>query len=350
MSARTARKNAGFLRQFLFVVEMAGLLLAARYLTATELVSFDVTPAVVGCPQHDSNLPVLSGYEAVSIQLKISTFVDPRASGTLGQLLYRIRSHQGQSTVLDYAPKTEMLSSYEGPVEMTLSDETTEHLGMKLSSAYESLVRAEVGSDNGRKSGQCAKFRRQAIHDTVVTSGTVDQASGVYFKLNNSFDRTLEGDKIFSILLQLPVGWKNELLNVTLQAWGPSQSHRDPVAEASFPIAVWREGAPQARQTAMELAQSVQYLKELSGQYDRTIQQRAYPSVFHRLGAALEVIDPKIPRNWLNQVFFTEIDPYHDPRISKMPVDVRVGILNYQEARQHVLAHSTGDDSRLVAR
>jgi hypothetical protein len=329
---------------------MGGLLLAANFLIGAEPVSFDLAPAVVGKPLLDPPLAIPSGYEAVEVKLNISTLVDPRAGGTIGQLLYRIRSHRGQSTVLDYSPKTELQSGYDGPVEVTLTDEQSEHVGIKLSGAYETLVRGELGADNAKKNGQCAKFRRQAVQDSVVTSGTVEQASGVYFKLSTSFDRTLEGDKAFSLLLLLPVGWSAELLQVNLQAWGHSQLQRDPVAEASFPVAVWRAGDMQARQTAMALAESVQYLHDLSQQHNRAIQQRAYPSVFHRLGAALEVVDPKIPHNWLSQVFFTEIDPYHDPRVSKMPVDVRVAILNYQEARRDILAKVPASETRLVAR
>ena len=348
MSVSKARKNNQSLRGLLFIVEMASLAIAANYLLGDSPISFDLAPAVIGHPLPTTDQQATEGFEAVNVTLNISTLVDPGARGTIGQLLYQFRSHGGQSAVIDYIPKTELASSYDGPIEVTLLDETSQHAGLKVTAAQDFLARADLGTDREKKNTHSAKFRRQAIQESIVTSGTVDQSRGVYFKLRSNFDRTLEGDKSFHLVLLLPLGWQTELLDITLEAWGSSH-HRDPVAGATFPVAVWRAGDEQARHAALSLADAVQKLRHCAVRYDQVIRQRSYPSVFHRIGAVLDVVDPKIPSDWLTNVMFASVDPYHDPQITKMPVDVRVAILDYQEARGQFLA-IVDQGGRLAAR
>ncbi len=326
------------LRELIFVAEMIALLLIAQKLIASEPVSFDLTPAVMAKPLPTGALPVMPGYEAVEVKLSISTLVNPSSHEPVTQLLYRITSHRGAASVLDYQPRTTMISPLDGPVEVTVSDEQTRQSGLNVTGLYPpAITKADLGAEMSQKNQQSAKFRRQANQASVVTSGTVERGAGVYFKLRPAYDRTLEGDKLFTLVLQLPINWQATILDVNMEAWSDAAFSRAPLATETLTVAVWREGNAEARESAMRLAQAVQGLRESAVHYDRAIRERSFPTVFHKLGAAMEVLPPKIPSNWMAQVLVANVDPYHDEAISQLPVDVRVAILEYQDARDQLL-------------
>lgn len=324
------------IRWVLFVVEMAALLFVVQAVWASSPVSFDMAPAASARPVTGGPWPLLPGHEAVEVRLQVSTLIDPSYREPIDQLLYRFTSREGHASVLDYSPRTELVSSVDGAVEVVLTDETTQHVGLNLSGVYPPM-KSDGGVEQGQKNSHSTKYKQQVKQESVVTSGTLEQSRGVYFKLRGAYDRTLEGDKPFVLILQLPIGWQTSLLEVNLQAWGGSVHQKRPVASDNFVVALWREGIEPARESALRLAHAVQSLRASAEQYDRAIRDRSRPTVFHKLGAAFEVVPPKIPANWLDLVLLTDVDAYNDEGISALPVDVRVAILEYQDAKTQLV-------------
>jgi len=82
--------------------------------------------------------------------------------------------------------------------------------------------------------------------------------------------------------------------------------------------------------------------------YARKIEQRAYPTPFHKLGAKLDLYEPQIPENWLDAVIynspgtsnssgasFSELNLLQN-RLAALPVDVRVAVMNFQDQKARI--------------
>ncbi len=65
--------------------------------------------------------------------------------------------------------------------------------------------------------------------------------------------------------------------------------------------AVHRLGDSQASDAARKYVATEQAVRRLAVENRASIEHRAFPTVFHKLGAALEVVEPKIP-----VIFFTK--------------------------------------------
>ncbi len=221
MSGRATKRRGmtSAVRWWLFIFEIAAITVIVRSVWANSPVTFDMAPAAVARPVTGGPWTVLPGYEAVEVRLQVSTLIDPGLREPVEQLLYRFASRERQAIVLDYSPRTEMLSAIDGAVEVVITDEATQHVGLNMTGVYPP-VKTDACLDQNQKNLQSTKYRQQVKHESVVASGTIDQSRGAYFKLRSAYDRTLEGDKPFSLILQLPLGWQTSTLDVQLQAGG----------------------------------------------------------------------------------------------------------------------------------
>ncbi|MGN6545823.1 MAG: hypothetical protein ACTHK7_12290, partial [Aureliella sp.] len=92
-----------------------------------------------------------------------------------------------------------------------------------------------------------------------------------------------------------------------------------------------------AAASARRFVSTEQQLRRLAAASQSTIQQRSLPNVFHKVGAALDVVEPKIPDDFLNQILFNLSPQYFDATTSRLPVDLRVAALDYWDERAKLL-------------
>ena len=52
----------------------------------------------------------------------------------------------------------------------------------------------------------------------------------------------------------------------------------------------------------------------------------------HKIGAKLDLYEPEIPDNWLDTIVYKS-GTFHHTRLSALPVDVRVAIMNFQDQK-----------------
>jgi hypothetical protein len=140
-----------------------------------------------------------------------------------------------------------------------------------------------------------------------------------------------EGELRLNIVLQTPANWRAELLQLTVETDVAKSRHS---ISTSYPIAIFRLHDLQARLAAEEFASATRQLSDRATQHRRSIRKRAEPSIFHRLGNAIDVIEPRIADDWYTRVLFQTVDVHHDPKFVTLPADVKVAILDYQAARR----------------
>ena len=79
-------------------------------------------------------------------------------------------------------------------------------------------------------------------------------------------------------------------------------------------------------------------MRSLAEQSQRRVEERSLPTFWHKLGAALDVVDPKIPGNYLSQLIFGPGNHHFDQQTTRLPVELRVAVLDFWDERDALLA------------
>ncbi|MCC9599333.1 hypothetical protein LOC67_02085 [Stieleria sp. JC731] len=245
-------------------------------------------------------------------------------------------SMRDQYPVVGYLPKTELESDYAGPIEITQKRETTDNVGVNVDGTYHPWGGGHMGADSSDKDSNASQYSKHAPMQAVIASGTVDRGRGVYFKLRWTAHQVLEGEKVFQVSFAVPAGWRGGLVDVSVAAKGISKSlFRDEkledLASQKFVVAVHLENDPHAAEIAMRLAHLDHKLAEMS-QNDAGkatladwIRQTLIPMADQN-----KTNDRS--RHWYQRVVGGTADPHVDKEIAKLPMPVRVTVLDYADA------------------
>jgi hypothetical protein len=323
-------------RYFFAFVTLAAL--ACPPLVAAD-VTFDVNPQVPA-----RNWTLESGTSAfpdsrfVAIRLNTTAFVQAGSSQTIDELLVRVDTRHAMVQVADYWPRTEMYSPVVDNILVQNEDYQDRQASIQGAGGYPG-----IGWANGQASVHHEKlvqqrFAEKPVKQQVTAAGTLNRKSAVYFKLNQSPEESLEGAKNFDIVLEVPMNWRGDLLTVSMQAFGRrhAKDTKTSLASSRFMVATYQEGDAQAAQLAYDYVVQEQRLREKANEKASEIHRRSYPTPVHKLGAALDVYEPQIPNAWLDQIVFGWTNLYPTGPINKLPVDVRVVILDYLDAKRFI--------------
>ncbi|QDV10364.1 hypothetical protein CA51_02120 [Rosistilla oblonga] len=303
-------------------------------------IQFDLSPVAAAqpvVPDEDAFVP--PGHRWVRVRLDISSMINTAEQAKPHEFVYRIQCSSLDSRVVDYSPRTQLAASTVGGIRVEQSDEKSKSLGLALKGSYLNLVDGSSGADVGSKVCNKTTFEKAAPQEIMYASGTIARGQGVYFKLRATPAQVLDGQKPFTITLQVPDKWRGDLLSVHLSATESQRSFgaldRDTVqsSPARFQVAVFDQSDDIARRWAWQLAEAEQRLRESSQQYASSIRERSLPTIFHHVAAALDVIEPRISEDWMQRALYGSIDPYFDKQIRQLPVAVKVAVLDYVDAK-----------------
>ena len=164
------------------------------------------------------------------------------------------------------------------------------------------------------------------------------RSTAAYFKLRPSSQTTLEGDKVFEVTVSVPYNWRAGLLQVHCVAFTRAKSAAKKgekvCGENRFVVGVYMSGDEVAKRSVSELATKQQQLQSLAVEHADTIADRRFPTIGHKLGAALSVTKPKIPEQWLEQLLLSS--DFHDFE-RHLPRKLRSAANQYREARKQVI-------------
>ncbi len=321
-----------------FFVLMIPALIGIQSIFAAE-VTFDVNPQVPArnCVP-DSATPAFPNSRFVAIRLNATAFVQAGSSHQVEELLVRVDTRHAMVQVVDYWPRTEMYSPIVDNIVVQNQDYQNRNASIQGAGGYPG-----IGWANGHASLQDEKHVQQIYAERptkqqVTAAGTLNRKSAVYFKLNRSPEESLEGTKNFDIVLEVPMNWRGDLLTVSMQAFGKrhAKDHQSSLASNRFMVATYQEGDAQAAQLAYDYVVQEQRLREKASEAANAIHRRNYPTPVHKLGAALDVYEPHIPNSWLDQIVFGWTNIYPNGPINRLPVDVRVVILDYLDAKRFI--------------
>jgi hypothetical protein len=170
--------------------------------------------------------------------------------------------------------------------------------------------------------------------ELLTAAGTLGRRTGVYFKLKRSPQTALEGDRTFSVILEVPESWRGDLVEVTTEAYSQDGSRTKRIAHARYIMAIYVEGDAVAAQVSNGYVRMEQHLRRVASHHAHEIDRRSHPTPLHRIAGALEFLEPQIPSQWLSETIFGHQGMYPSGDYQRLPVDVRVAILDYLDQKQ----------------
>ncbi len=124
--------------------------------------------------------------------------------------------------VHDYAPRTHLQSEFTEPIELRRSIETGEtlaaSLGGKLSTDIAITPTITAGKSESNKFTET--LTKAPPKEAVIVSGTMRSHRGVFFKLRQSNQATLEGEQTFCVTFSAPEDWPGGTIEVRCVARG----------------------------------------------------------------------------------------------------------------------------------
>lgn len=331
LAPRVARRLRGA------VVLLLTLVPATTLWARSPAVRFD-TADLIGCRDVTTEeFATANPHERlVEAQLRVTATRSDGISNKDAEYLYRFSSPAGRLRVVDYRPRTRQATLLAGNVTVEKKRETNKSLGLNVTGSFENLVRGTAGTDVGSKNGSNIRYELKPPMEAVLVAGTIERGTGVYFKLRSAPDQPLEGSREFKVVLRVPESWRGDLMYVRCEAL--DLRHGKPISQgvARFVVGLYIEGDDSARIAAEELVLLEAELRHTVSQRRKAIQRQAMPSLVHKVGALLDVYDPRIPDTWLDQVIYGSTDVDQSDFYGYLPEDVRRVADRYRRAKRRM--------------
>ena len=311
------------------------------------VVRFDL-PAIV--PAVDTSVPAVArsapnGSREVTVQLPLSSLIvdtGRRASSAppIDHLLVKC-SMRDQHPVVSYSPRTELETDYAGPISFTEKTENSDSVGLNLDSTSPPFAHGHLGAEISDKESNSAQFSKQAPMQAVVASGTTNRGRGVYFKFRWTAQQVLEGEKLFQVSFAVPNQWRGGLVDVKVVAKGTGKTlfgdkKLEDVATQHFVVAVHQDDDPKAAEIAMRLANLDQKLASMS--QDHTAGSATIGDWLRNtlIPSPARSSHRHQPADWYQRFVVGLADPHTDKQIRKLPMPVRVTVLDYADASREL--------------
>ncbi len=155
----------------------------------------------------------------------VSTLLERGSARDLDELLIMITSPERRLPVVGFSPETQMVTDVEGPIESTETKDVTKSIDVRLggkASGQQGGVDLQINptAGGGVTEGSSLKetYKKRAPKTLKLATGTIEGRHGVFFKLKQDSQSTLEGVKEFSCRFAVPKDWRADWAVVSCQA------------------------------------------------------------------------------------------------------------------------------------
>ena len=334
----------------MFLLMFDVLALSVVSVKSADNVGFDVPALVVAEPIDAQYVPSPKGTgRFVRIQVPVSVFELPGFRGSVSEYIVEFRSPHQSMRVVDFWPRNEIYSNVLGSVQVETSTETKWDAKVNVSAGFEPFVRGNGGGGYQTSKATKEKFQRAPEAESLTSSGTLHRGFGVFFKFRPGPNPKLEGAQHVAFLAEVSPSWRADLMLVTMHALGKSSSSfgLNSLGNTQLWTAIHQEGDSAAAAQARRFVTQEQSLRALAASKRKEIRRKSLPTVWHQIGAALDVVQPRIPENYMSHVIYGPRNQYFEGNAHRLPVDLRVAILDYWDEREALtnLALGTNRDA-----
>jgi hypothetical protein len=318
---------------FLFAATWLSLVVAVTQLISAESVSFDVASTIAASEVSNAEFSQrYPGEKIIAIQARVSLFLHPQCGAKLQEVVISLESPAAEFAVVDFQPKTQLETSFAGPVSVNYQQEQRQELNFDAAGYYKSLTGVTLNGAYLDKSALQAQFNLLPPRDLLLATGTLNRGRGVYFKFKANSQTTLEGEKSFVVLARVPKTWRGDVLRVSGEAHGTPASllgvieEQSVVARQDFLVALYQANDEMARSRAEQLTLRQQQFIQLASTQQRQIERNTTPKMLRKMGISASTLSPA----WLKQWIFTSAQAN---LLEKFPSEVRDAAWSFVRAR-----------------
>lgn len=304
------------------------------------VVGFDAPAIIIAEPINPTvvNAPTTGG-KLMRLRIPVSAFLSSEFQGTVNEYLVEFECPQQSMRVLDFWPKYELYSEVEGAIEVDKTHQADSSLRFDVSGGFEPFARGNASGHYNSKSNSSERYRRKPPMQQLTSAGMIRRGYGVFYKFRPGATPTLEGEREVALLVEVPQNWRADLLQVSMQATGitPYSSGRPQIlGNSRMWIALHQEGDAAAAAQAQRYVTRERALRAAAAEAKQRIEEKSLPTVWHKVGAALEVIEPRIPADFLTRIVF-DFSQQFDDGTNRLPIDLRVAALDYWADRESLM-------------
>ena len=289
-----------------FLVNLSFVLLIAQQIFG-QSVSFDC-PAVL--PARVAQLS--SNNQIVEVVIPIS-IANLDAKLKLNEVKVDVYWNQNAYPIVDYAPRTQMHSRYEGPISVENKSETSFGVGAKTSSNYFEFVSPNLNADFGKKNSQSKRFNEIPEQELLIASGTAKRGTGAFFSFRDSRIATLQGGRDLTLTYDVPISWRGGILQVTIRTSGRRKKfaafHDNFELARVFMLPIFASGDDEAREFAYRFAQSEQQLRQDWNRIGEASRSNQWASSGHS----------QLPAMWAHYLIQSGSDDLMDKYVKRLP-------------------------------
>lgn len=316
-------------------------------------VHFDV-PAIVVAEPIDPSLvrrPMMGG-SFVRLRIPVSAYVPAGNRDEIVEYSVEFRSPSETLRVVDFWPRNEVYSDVAGTISVESAEQRQGTLKLSGSAGIEPIARGSLDGEYRTEASKREKFERIPPAQSLTSSGTIARGYGVFFKFRPGPSPDLEGARDVAILAEVPAGWRADTIHVAISVTGKSSFGSGLLRQSQMWMTVHQEGDLAAAARARRFVTQERALRALAASRAAEIKDKSLPTVLHKIGAALEIVQPRIPADYLSHVIFGPRNQYLEGGAHRLPMDLRIAILDYWDARESLmrLAHPQQSSDPSVAR
>jgi|GEM_PF-1319883 len=206
--------------------------------------------------------------EIIEAVFKISPQLLTGEEKDLTRLHYEISTEQ-QMPVVHFLPNAEVSTDV---VNGAIAIQSSSHRG-EISFRYLILPGKGDGQLKGDLESSQAQFSLLAPKQLLIAAGTIERGCGVYFELRKSTQDTLQKQREFACLFEVPAGWRADAVVVRCKAKGMKRGlaglldSEVPCGSGLLSVGLYKRDDGEARQYARLFAKKQQaYLDKLAQQ------------------------------------------------------------------------------------
>ncbi len=161
----------------------------------------------------------------IEVELPVSVVVFRGDADRVQNVVIEISGAGSGLSVYDYAPATQLSTDFVEPIETVSTDDKSRHVDASLGASLPiagAIAHITPGVSTGvtTREATTETQKRLAPKEAVVVSGTTGGRQGVFFKLQQSSQTTLEGEHLLKVTFNAPADWESGELSVTGVARG----------------------------------------------------------------------------------------------------------------------------------
>lgn len=177
----------------------------------------DVTPA--------DYQPVNPGERLLQVTLPVSVVVLKGEPSRVRDVIFEVDGESAGLRVFDFSPDTTLASDQIKEIEVKRTEQKQKGIDASLGGALPvaggtAHLTPSVTAGSSEQTTETVTQMRLPPKQAVLVSGAVNRRQGVYFKLRQSSQRTLEGEHLLTITFAAPADWSDGALQVECVARG----------------------------------------------------------------------------------------------------------------------------------